>query len=390
MKNKELDLLIVVNMFLTGFDATTLNTLWADKNLKMHGLIQAFSRTNRILNSIKTFGNIVCFRNLQKRVDRAISLFGDEDAGGIVLMRSFKDYYDGYEGGDGRSYPGYVDMVEELRSKFPLSEPQIIGEQNQKDFIAQFGAILRMRNILISFDEFAEKELIEERDLQDYLGRYQDLRDEWKRRREKGEATDITDDVVFEVELIRQIEINIDYILMLVKKYHDTHCEDKEVLVTIRKAIDASPELRSKKRLIETFIAGVNDVDDILGEWNDFVAKEREKELVQIIKEEKLKEAETRRFIENAFRDGEVKTTGTDIDKLMPPVSRFGGGNRTAKKQGVIDKLKGFFERFFGIGGAYTAPNDEQMDKVVTYDFTSPVSGMMVADETVPYGEKKD
>ena len=305
-------------------------------------------------------------------------------------MRSFKDYYDGYEGVDGRSYPGYVDMVEELRSKFPLSEPQIIGEQNQKDFIAQFGAILRMRNILISFDEFAEKELIEERDLQDYLGRYQDLRDEWKRRREKGEATDITDDVVFEVELIRQIEINIDYILMLVKKYHDTHCEDKEVLVTIRKAIDASPELRSKKRLIETFIAGVNDVDDILGEWNDFVAKEREKELVQIIKEEKLKEAETRRFIENAFRDGEVKTTGTDIDKLMPPVSRFGGGNRTAKKQGVIDKLKGFFERFFGIGGAYTAPNDEQMDKVVTYDFTSPVSGMMVADETVPYGEKKD
>lgn len=390
MKNKELDLLIVVNMFLTGFDATTLNTLWADKNLKMHGLIQAFSRTNRILNSIKTFGNIVCFRNLQKRVDRAISLFGDEDAGGIVLMRSFKDYYDGYEGVDGRSYPGYVDMVEELWSKFPLSEPQIIGEQNQKDFIAQFGAILRMRNILISFDEFAEKELIEERDLQDYLGRYQDLRDEWKRRREEGEATDITDDVVFEVELIRQIEINIDYILMLVKKYHDTHCEDKEVLVTIRKAIDASPELRSKKRLIETFIAGVNDVDDILGEWNDFVAKEREKELVQIIKEEKLKEAETRRFIENAFRDGEVKTTGTDIDKLMPPVSRFGGGNRTAKKQGVIDKLKGFFERFFGIGGAYTAPNDEQMDKVVTYDFTSPVSGMMVADETVPYGEKKD
>lgn len=390
MKNKELDLLIVVNMFLTGFDATTLNTLWVDKNLKMHGLIQAFSRTNRILNSIKTFGNIVCFRNLQKRVDRAISLFGDEDAGGIVLMRSFKDYYDGYEGADGRSYPGYVDMVEELRSKFPLSEPQIIGEQNQKDFIAQFGAILRMRNILISFDEFAENELIEERDLQDYLGRYQDLRDEWKRRRERGEATDITDDVVFEVELIKQIEINIDYILMLVKKYHDTHCEDKEVLITIRKAIDASPELRSKKQLIETFIAGVNDVDDILGEWNDFVAKEREKELVQIIREEKLKETETRKFMENAFRDGEVKTTGTDIDKLMPPVSRFGGGNRTAKKQGVIDKLKGFFERFFGIGGVYAAPNEEQMDKVVTYDFTPPVSKMMVAEEPVPYGRKED
>lgn len=223
MKNKELDLLIVVNMFLTGFDATTLNTLWVDKNLKMHGLIQAFSRTNRILNSIKTFGNIVCFRNLQKRVDAAISLFGDKNAGGIVLMQSFKDYYYGYESVDGKQMPGYVDMIEDLNNKFPLSEPQIIGEQNQKDFIALFGAILRMRNLLSSFDEFAGKEGITERDLQDYLGRYQDLRDEWKRKRENGEITDIIDDIVFEVELIKQIEINIDYILMLVKKYHDTH-----------------------------------------------------------------------------------------------------------------------------------------------------------------------
>ncbi len=389
MKNKELDLLIVVNMFLTGFDATTLNTLWVDKNLKMHGLIQAFSRTNRILNSIKTFGNIVCFRNLQKRVDRAISLFGDEDAGEIVLMRSFQDYYNGYQSADGTDYPGYVDMVEELKEKFPLSEPQIIGEQNQKDFIAQFGAILRIRNILIAFDEFAKNELFEERDLQDYLGRYQDLRDEWKRRREKGEATDIADDVVFEVELIKQIEINIDYILMLVKKYHDSHCKDKEVLVTIRKAIDASPELRSKKQLIETFIAGVNDVDDVLGKWHDFVAEERERELVQIIKEERLKEAETRKFMENAFRDGEVKTTGTDIDKLMPPVSRFGGGNRTAKKQGVIDKLKGFFERFFGMGSAYAASDEKLKNKIVTYDFTQS-DVMKVAEDPVPYGEKKD
>lgn len=233
MKNKELDLLIVVNMFLTGFDATTLNTLWVDKNLKMHGLIQAFSRTNRILNSIKTFGNIVCFRNLQKRVDSAISLFGDKNAGGIVLLNSFKDYYYGYESVDGKQMLGYADMMEELKEKFPLSEPQIIGEQNQKDFISLFGAILRMRNLLSSFDEFVGKGLITERDLQDYLGRYQDLRDEWKRRRDQGESTDIIDDIVFEVELIKQIEINIDYILMLVKKYHDTHCEDKEVLITI-------------------------------------------------------------------------------------------------------------------------------------------------------------
>ena len=315
MKNKELDLLIVVNMFLTGFDATTLNTLWVDKNLKMHGLIQAFSRTNRILNSIKTFGNIVCFRNLQKRVDSAISLFGDKNAGGIVLLNSFKDYYYGYESVDGKQMLGYADMMEELKEKFPLSEPQIIGEQNQKDFISLFGAILRMRNLLSSFDEFVGKGLITERDLQDYLGRYQDLRDEWKRRRDQGESTDIIDDIVFEVELIKQIEINIDYILMLVKKYHDTHCEDKEVLITIRKAIDASPELRSKKALIETFVAGINEVDDIMAEWHDYVAHKCEEDLENIIKEERLKPEETRKFLENAFRDGEIKTAGTDIDK---------------------------------------------------------------------------
>ncbi|MGX8709444.1 MAG: type I restriction endonuclease subunit R [bacterium] len=349
MKNKELDLLIVVNMFLTGFDATTLNTLWVDKNLKMHGLIQAFSRTNRILNSIKTFGNIICFRNLQKRVDTAIARFGDENAGGIVLLRSFKDYYEGYIA-DHKHVPGYVDMIHELSTKFPVSEPQIIGEQNQKEFISLFGAILRMRNLLSSFDEFAEKEIITERDLQDYLGRYQDLRDEWKRKRENGESTDIIDDIVFEIELIKQIEINIDYILMLVKKYHDTHGEDKEILITINKAIDASPELRSKKQLIETFIAGINEIDDVISEWNGFVAQQRENDLVALIQEEKLKPKETRIFLEVSFREGEIKTVGTDIDRIMPPVSRFGGGNRSKKKQTIIDKLKTFFEKYFGIG----------------------------------------
>ena len=350
MKNKELDLLIVVNMFLTGFDATTLNTLWVDKNLKMHGLIQAYSRTNRILNSIKTFGNIICFRNLQKRTDDAISLFGDKEASGIVVMQSFNDYYYGYTDKDGNEKPGFVDMIAELSDKFPLTEPQIIGEKNQKDFISLFGAILRMRNLLTSFDEFKGKEILSERDLQDYLGRYQDLRDEWNERRKKGELEDIVDDIVFEIELIKQIEINIDYILMLVAKYHDTHCQDKEVLITIRKAIDASPELRSKKALIENFIDGINDVDDVMVEWRTYVAAEKERELTAIIEEEKLKPEETRKFIENAFRDGSVKTTGTDIDKIMPPVSRFGGGNREEKKQGIITKLLKFFERFFGIG----------------------------------------
>ena len=350
MKNKELDLLIVVNMFLTGFDATTLNTLWVDKNLKMHGLIQAYSRTNRILNSIKTFGNIVCFRNLQKRTDDAISLFGDKEAGGIVLLRGYNDYYYGYTDDDQKEHPGYVDMIEELTTKFPLTDERITGEQNQKEFIMLFGAILRMRNLLSSFDEFAGHEIISERDLQDYLGRYQDLRDEWKNRRPTGEKEDITDDIVFEIELIKQIEINIDYILMLVKKYHDSHCDDKEVLITIQKAIDASPELRSKKALIENFIAGINDVTDVMVEWREYVAQEKERQLTEIIRDENLKENETRQFMEIAFRDGAVKTTGTDIDKLLPPMSRFGGGNRAEKKQGVIAKLLGFFERFFGIG----------------------------------------
>ena len=350
MKNKELDMLIVVNMFLTGFDATTLNTLWVDKNLKMHGLIQAYSRTNRILNSIKTFGNIVCFRNLKKRTDAAIALFGDKEAGGIVTLQSFDDYYNGYEDKKGRHVDGYVDMIERLLTEFPLDEPQIIGEERQKEFIVLLGAILRMRNLLVSFDEFAGKEIISERDFQDYLGRYQDLRDEWNERRKKGNLTDIDDDIVFEIELIKQIEINIDYILMLVAKFHDSHCSDKEVLITIRKAIESSPELRSKKQLIETFIAGINDVDDVMNEWHIFVAEEREKALAAIIAEEKLKDEETRAFIEGSFRDGGIKTTGTDIDKILPAVSRFGGGNRKEKKEIVIEKLKAFFERFWNIG----------------------------------------
>ncbi len=348
MKNKELDLLIVVNMFLTGFDATTLNTLWVDKNLKMHGLIQAFSRTNRILNSIKTFGNIVCFRNLQKRVDSAISLFGDKNAGGIVLLRTFDDYYYGYTDQNGKEKPGYVDLIDELESKFPLSEPRIEGDQRQKEFISLFGSVLRMRNLLSSFDEFEGKGILSERDMQDYLGRYQDLRDEWKEKIKHGDSKDIIEDIVFEVELIRQIEINIDYILLLVKKFHDSHGSDKEVLITIQKAIESSPELRSKKALIETFINGINDMDDVLIEWQNFVAKMKEEELKSLIEEENLNAEETEKFLDNAFRDGEVKTTGTDIDKIMPPVSRFGGG-REQKKKNVLNRLIAYFEKFYGI-----------------------------------------
>ena len=255
-------------------------------------------------------------------------------------------------------------MIGELTEKFPVEIPQIIGEQNQKDFINLFGAVLRMRNLLVSFDDFAGKEILTERDLQDYLGKYQDLRDEWRNRKEGGKSADITDDVVFEIELIKQIEINIDYILMLVRKYHDTHCEDKEILVSIKKAVDASPELRSKKKLIEAFIAGINNVDDLVAEWNRYVVKQREDDLQAIIQEERLKPEGTREFLEKAFRDGEVKTFGTDIDKFMPPMSRF-NKDRAAKKQTIIDRLKAFFEKYFGIGPVFTAKTDAQQDEEV-------------------------
>jgi len=253
MKNRELDLLIVVNMFLTGFDATTLNTLWVDKNLREHGLIQAFSRTNRILNSIKTFGNIVCFRNLQKRVDEAISRYGDKEAGGISILHSFKDYYYGFDDSKGKHRSGYKELVDKLTEDYPLSDTSIIGEERQKSFISLFGGILRMCNLLSCFDEFEGKHILSDRDMQDYQSRYLDINDEWKRFREKGEKADICDDIVFEIELIKQVEISIDYILMLVKKYHDSHCKDKEILVSINKAICSSVELRSKRSLLKSF-----------------------------------------------------------------------------------------------------------------------------------------
>ena len=348
MKNKELDLLIVVNMFLTGFDATTLNTLWVDKNLKMHGLIQAYSRTNRILNSIKTFGNIVCFRNLQKRTDDAIALFGDKEASGIVMLRSYADYYHGYTDDKDKYHPGYADMVDDLLLKFPLSVPSIVGEALQKEFIGLFGAILRMRNLLSSFDEFAGNEILSERDLQNYLGRYQDLYDEWRKRKPEGDKEDINDDIIFEIELIKQIEINIDYILLLVKKFHDSHCQDKEILIDIKRAVESSPELRSKKALIETFIAGINDISDVLLEWKAFVMKQKEDELAAIISEENLKPEQTRKIVEDSFRNGELNTNGTEFDAIMPAMSLFGGGKVT-KKQTVIGRLKEFFEKYFGV-----------------------------------------
>ena len=349
VKKREVDLLIVVNMFLTGFDATTLNTLWVDKNLKMHGLIQAFSRTNRILNSVKTFGNIVCFRDLEKATNDAIKLFGDKEANGIVLLKSYDDYYYGCIDDKGKIIKGYEERIEELLSRFPLGEP-IIGEQNKKDFVVLFGNILRLRNILAAFDRFAGNEILSAIDFQDYTGTYHDIYEDIKAK--PGDKASIIDDVVFEMELVKQVEVNIDYILMLVAKYHDDNCKDKEILVAIDKAIKSSLQLRSKKELIENFINTINTDSNINDDWQEFVKEQKKIDIQTLIGEEKLKPEETIKFVDNAFRDGILKTTGTDLDKIMPPVSRFGGGGfRDKKKQNVIEKLKKLFEKYYGLIG---------------------------------------
>ena len=349
MKNREIDLLIVVNMFLTGFDATTLNTLWVDKNLKYHGLIQAFSRTNRILNSIKTYGNIVCFRDLEERTKEAIALFGDKNAGSIVLLRTFAEYYNGYDDEKGKHHKGYVELIAELNEKFPLGTP-IVGEQNEKDFISLFGAILKMRNILTSFDEFEGKSIISDRDLQDHQSNYLDLYNKW-RRNDIAEKENINDDIVFELELVKQVEVNIDYILILVSKYHAGNCEDKEILVDINKAISASTQLRSKKELIESFIETINTSTKVEDDWSKFVNEQKEADLTAIMNEENLKPAETRKFIDNSFRDGELRTSGTAIDKILPPMPLFGasGNNRQTKKKTIVEKLSKFFEKYLGL-----------------------------------------
>lgn len=347
MKNRQVDLLIVVNMFLTGFDATTLNTLFVDKNLKQHGLIQAFSRTNRILNSVKTFGNIVCFRDLQQATDDAIALFGDKDASSIVVLKDFWSYYNGYDNKDGKHCYGYSELVDQLKSEFPEGQP-VMGEDAEKRFVALFGSLLKSINILSTFDQYEGREELSDRQLQDYQSHYLDLRDKW-RRRKPGDKENINDDLIFETELIRQVEINIDYILLLVQKYHDTNCTDKEILVNISKAIGSSLQLRSKKELIESFISSVNAGTDVDRGWREYVQRRKAEDLNEIIESEHLKPEETEKFIESSFRDGQVRTTGTDIDKILPPMSRFGGGNRQEKKKSVIEKIQSFFERYFGL-----------------------------------------
>lgn len=389
MKNKQIDILIVVGMFLTGFDAKTLNTLWVDKNLKMHGLLQSFSRTNRILNAVKDCGNIVCFRNLEDATNEALALFGDKDAGGIVLLRPFSDYYYGYDDEKGKHINGYKEEVDRLKEKFSLDfllGGGIITDDQKKDFVKLFSRIIRLQNLLSAFDEFdAEKKIINEADMQDYTSKYIDFHDEMKNHDEKHTAELIDEDIIFEIDLVKQVEIDITYILRLVQEYRDGNCKDKGIVVKIMKAVSSSPDMRDKKELIERFIESMtpsSDEQNVKEKWYDFltqvgentmleegqfpygnkekqtevtdlweiyVRRERERELSAIIEEENLKEKETRSLMETAKINGYIETNGLALTNILPPMPLFGAGNkREEKKRVVIEKLEEWLRRYSG------------------------------------------
>ncbi len=353
MKNREIDILIVVNMFLTGFDATTLNTLWVDKNLRYHGLLQSYSRTNRILNSIKSFGNIVCFRNLEDATNKCLALFGDPQAKGITILRPFEDYFYGYTDEDGKLVKGYKDYLDELQANWEAGVLPL-GEKAEKAFIRLFGTILKMRNLLSCFDQFAKADLISDRDIQDYTSVYLDLADKY--HSESHGKEDICDDIVFEMELVKQVEVNIDYILYLVRQYHDSHQQDMEIRVKISKSIDSSPDLRDKKELIEKFIDSLTPNGDVDSEWKQYVNKEKRQQFDRIVEEEHLKKEKALEFIENAFQRGYVPEGGMELDSIMPPINPFDkAANRQGKIQTVLERIKAFFNKFFDISnGEFT------------------------------------
>lgn len=352
MKNREIDLLIVVNMFLTGFDATTLNTLWVDKNLRMHGLLQAYSRTNRILNTIKNHGNIVCFRNLEKATNDCLQLFGNKNAGGLILLKTFDDYYFGYDDESGRHCPGWKELIERLITRFPINSFPLSGETAEKEFIKLFGTVLRALNILLTFDEFAGKELIDlDGEFLDYRSFYNELHDKY--RPKTGELTNINDDLVFEMELMKSIEINIDYILFLVGQLTGEESHDREIIIKAVKSVQASPDLRNKEELIRRFIDTHTPGTDIHDLWSKFVRQNQRKEIETIICEENLNREKTFALVEQSFHNGEIRESGTAIADILPPMGLFGnaGLRRAEKKKTVICRLKDFFNRFYDISG---------------------------------------
>lgn len=392
VKNKEIDLLIVVGMFLTGFDAPSLNTLFVDKNLRYHGLIQAFSRTNRIYNATKTFGNIVTFRDLEQATIDAITLFGDSHTRDVVLEKSYKEYLEGFTDiVTGKARRGYVEVVKELNEKFPNPE-DIVTEKGKKEFTKLFGEYLRIENILQNYDEFThlkafqaidannpeaveafkeeyflsdediaimkEIELPTERVIQDYRSTYNDIRD-WLRREKQGkeaEESDIDwDDVVFEVDLLKSQEINLDYILELIFDNNKKTKNKEDLVEEIRRVIRASVGNRAKESLVVDFI-NATDLDDIkdkagiIDAFFKYAQGKQQEEAAALINEEQLNEAAAKRYIMHSLKREYASENGTELNSILPKMSPLNPQYLT-KKQKVFQKISAFVEKFKGVGG---------------------------------------
>lgn len=392
VKNKEIDLIIVVGMFLTGFDAPTLNTLFVDKNLRYHGLIQAFSRTNRIYDSTKTFGNIVSFRDLEQATIDAITLFGDSNTKNVVLEKSYKEYLEGFTDiATGEARRGFIEVVKDLQDNFPNIDA-IETEKDKKEFSKLFGEYLRIENILQNYDEFTylkalqeidmeDKtaveefkveyfisdedienmkgiELLKERTIQDYRSTYNDIR-EWLRRERSGKETEESkidwDDVVFEIDLLKSQEINLDYILELIFE-HNKKIKDKGALIEeIRRVIKASIGNRAKESLIvdfinETELETINDKASIIESFFAYAQGKQKKEALDLIEEEKLNEEEAKRYIANSLKREYASENGTELNSVLPKMSPLNPQYLT-KKQSVFQKIVSFVEKYKGVGG---------------------------------------
>lgn len=356
VKNKEVDLLIVVGMFLTGFDAPTLNTLFVDKNLRYHGLIQAFSRTNRILNKVKTFGNIVCFRNLERATEDAIKTFGDENSVNVILEKSYDEYIHGFTDEEtGKKFKGYKDICEEIIAKFP-DPTEIVLEADKKEFVQLFGELLKAENILRNFDEFENFEkIISERLMQDMKSVYVDIRESIlneRRSKEAEEAQVDFSDVEFQIDLLKTDEINLDYILALILEKARENDDIESLKAEVRRVIRSSLGTRAKEDLVMEFISKtrlseLKNTDDIIETFYDFAKKEKEVKINQLIAEENLNE-KANRFIEKSISKGYVEYAGDELDGIIPPLSRR-GGVREKKKEIVLEKIRKIVDVFVGI-----------------------------------------
>lgn len=392
VKNKEIDLIIVVGMFLTGFDAPTLNTLFVDKNLRYHGLIQAFSRTNRIYDATKTFGNIVTFRDLEQATIDAITLFGDKNTKNVILEKSYEEYLQGFTDIiTGEARRGYIEVVKELNEKFPNPE-EIVKEKDKKEFVKLFGEYLRIENILQNYDEFnhlkaleaidlnnpeaveafkkthfisdedfatmQQIELLKERTVQDYRSTYNDIR-EWIRREKSGkepeESTIDWDDVVFEVDLLKSQEINLDYILELIFEHNKKNKNKTDLIDEIRRVIRASVGNRAKESLVvdfinETDLDTLQDKATVIDSFFVFAQNKQKEEAQELIREENLNEEAAKRYITASLKREYASENGTELNALLPKMSPLNPQYLT-KKQTVFQKLVSFVEKFKGVGG---------------------------------------